>query len=446
MPKQIINVGVEPGNQGDGDSLRDAFVKTQANFDELYAVLPVIDTSLPDHSDPTADGTIAKALADTEAAGGGTVLVGPGIFNISASLTVGENVTLRGVGRRATTINMIGNEDCIVLPKQFGAVESLTVQIPVIVAANGISITKGDVHLKDIAIGGGTLTSWAVNVDSSNVVYICNVRIGGTGNKFLGNGIIFQNTKLLPINFGDSKLSKIDILLEADNTTGLKFQGPDSSTNRINNILCSQVEVIGTGATGGCIGVHLLNAARIVLLTVDLENLGTAVFEDGGGTGGVSKNNVYIATFVFGSGTSYQSSGTVQDRLFIGCDNLLPENTSDNDTIVPQAIWLNDGASRIWSSDIIIQFDDGTDTNGLQFSCATNTPFIRPASSAPEAQLLLGKTGSSGVECTPGVVLPIQSNPPANPPEGMLVYFIAGAVGANRGLYQYRNDVWVFIG
>lgn len=37
MPKQIINVGTAP-NDGTGDSLRGAFIKTKDNFDELYSV------------------------------------------------------------------------------------------------------------------------------------------------------------------------------------------------------------------------------------------------------------------------------------------------------------------------------------------------------------------------------------------------------------------------
>jgi len=37
MPKKIINIGVE-GNDGTGDSIRDAFSKTNENFSELYAV------------------------------------------------------------------------------------------------------------------------------------------------------------------------------------------------------------------------------------------------------------------------------------------------------------------------------------------------------------------------------------------------------------------------
>ena len=39
MSKQTLNVGADPGNQGDGDALRSAAQKIQANFDEIYAEL-----------------------------------------------------------------------------------------------------------------------------------------------------------------------------------------------------------------------------------------------------------------------------------------------------------------------------------------------------------------------------------------------------------------------
>lgn len=39
MAKQVINIGATP-NDGTGDPLRDAFNKTNGNFDELYALIP----------------------------------------------------------------------------------------------------------------------------------------------------------------------------------------------------------------------------------------------------------------------------------------------------------------------------------------------------------------------------------------------------------------------
>ena len=38
MAKQFVNIGIE-GNDGTGDSIRDAFNKVNENFTELYACL-----------------------------------------------------------------------------------------------------------------------------------------------------------------------------------------------------------------------------------------------------------------------------------------------------------------------------------------------------------------------------------------------------------------------
>ena len=49
MAKQFVNIGIE-GNDGTGDSIRDAFNKVNENFTELYAVFgPVSYTHLRAH-------------------------------------------------------------------------------------------------------------------------------------------------------------------------------------------------------------------------------------------------------------------------------------------------------------------------------------------------------------------------------------------------------------
>ncbi len=448
MTKKIINVGVDPGGQGDGDSLRDAFIKAQANFDELYSVIPVTDTSL-DHDNPNIDGTIAKALADTGAAGGGTVLVGPGVFKCpSLPLTIVDNVILKGVGRRATTIEITGTQSGILLNGQFGAIESLQLIMPNGATSDGIIVNASDIHIRDIALSGSGPNAWGINVDGANVTSLTNIRMGGFNNPFRGNGIIYQNSKNRPVNIGDAQISKVDILLLSESTTGIKLQGSDTNTAPdpiINNILLSQVDVIGTGAQGTCVGVHLHNAQRIVLSSVDLENLGTAIIEEGSNIRPTT-NNVYMAVFAFGVGASYVSDGRARRRLFFGCDNITPESTSDGDVVVPDAIWLNNGSSRIWeSASGLFQIDNGDSNLGLQISVNTSSPEIRQSSTSQDAALVLGRSGSKGVKCVPGIVLAELGSPISNPEEGTLAQFSAGVVGPNAGLYQMRAGVWVFI-
>lgn len=457
MSKQNINFGVSPGNLGDGDSLRDAFIKTQANFDQLESLFPVTNTAL-EHDDPSMDGTIAKALEEAGASGGGTVFVGPGVFRCSTtSLVIPENVVLKGSGRNATVIEIVGSHDGIRVPNVVSGLESFTLRMPKLQnSGDGIKVTaKYSTHFRDLLISGGGIFSWAMNLDMVNVARLENILLGVLGNSIktdslTGNGILFQNSDPdnWPYNFGDSKLSSIDIFLASASTTGIKLHGPDNYKDSINNILLSKIEILTAGPGDGfrCIGVHLRNSRRITLLGVDLENMETAILEEHAGTGGnYSKQNNYIATFALGVQTSYVSSGVVRDRTFLGCDNITPESVGDSDAVVPRALWLSNGSSRIKETEGI-QFDNGIDINGLQMDVASINPVIRTTSQDNAAQLTLGRKGTQGVQCVPGVVLPPQTSEITNPVEGTLAYYNASVIGPSAGLYQYRNSSWVFIG
>ena len=446
MVKQTVDLGASP-DSGDGDPLRTAFQKTQDNIDELYSVYYVTDTSIANHGDPNVDGSVAKALADAHAAGGGTVQLGPGVFAFhNTILTIEENVCLKGVGRQATVLRKTGFFDAIQILGPFSGIEGLTLDMSTTATSDGVFIRAGNVSIRDAAFAGGLSEAWAIRIESTNVVYLNNIRMGGTAAVFYANGIVFENQNLIPYNFGDSKLSKIDITLAADNTTGLAFLSPTTIPSRINNILCSQVEIVGNGSTGGCTGVHLRNAARIVLLTVDLEELTTAVYEESVGGLILSSNNAYIGVFVFGTPNSYVSSGTVGNRTFVACDNFIPDNLSDSDAMFPTAVWLNNGGARIWEDSQSLQFDDGDSQNGLKVSIDSNQPVIRPSLTAANSKISIGNASTQGVECLPGVVLPVQNVTVASPAEGMLCYLRAGLEGPNEGLYHYRSGAWVFIG
>ena len=186
-----------------------------------------------------------------------------------------------------------------------------------------------------------------------------------------------------------------------------------------------------------------------MLHTVDLEQLGLAIFEESaGGNVNVSANNVFMAVFVFGGGAGYLSSGTVTRRLFLGCENLSPLSVDDNDTIIPRALWIDDGSTRIFShpNQSNIAFDDGNRSTGLKILFNTDNPSIEPSSVASTSRLTLGATGTRGVECLPGLILPLLNNPVPNAVDGMIAQYAAGVVGPNRGLYQLRGSGWVFIG
>ncbi|MFV2057440.1 MAG: hypothetical protein ACC707_13285 [Thiohalomonadales bacterium] len=456
MSRKIINVGSEPGNGGDGDTLRDAFVKTNANFEDLFLVHYVTDTSL-NHDDPAVEGTIAYALAEADAAGGGTVLVGRGMFTCpSTTLTVPESVILKGVGRNATVINVTGSQVGITVSGRFSGVESLRLRMPRTSSGDGIKITKNYVTLKNLKLTGLDTLSWGINVDGANTTALDNILLGSAfspfnDSSFTGNGIIFQNTNQVskPWNFGESHLSSIAIKLALNNTTVIKFHGPDGTGNVINDILLSRVEIMGQPGTGiGITGVHLRNAKRIVFNTVDLEELEVAIFEEGaGGNSKGTDNNIYIGVFVFAATTSYLSSGMVGKRLFLGCANLKPDFAANTDVIIPAALWVNDGGARISQKNPNgITFDEGDSRAGVEFRFNTDNPSIRPGSNIDTARLTLGAAGTRGVECVPGLILPLQLNAIPSAVDGTTAQFAAGVVGTDRGIYQLRDGSWIFIG
>jgi len=323
------------------------------------------------------------------------------------------------------------------------SVEALHVKMPEISSNDGILVNRGEQHLRDILCSGGSALSWAIKLDAVNIIYLDNIRMGGSGNGLTGNGIIIQNTTGSTFNFGDSKLSKIDITLSNNGTTGIKMVAPDILNRRINNIVLSQIEIIGTGSFGGCIGVHLHNASRIVFIGVDLEQLGTGILEEGVISN--CRNNVYIGSFALGVKKGYNAIGNVFNRLFIGCQNLLPESTEEGDVLVPSAMWLNEGAARLWEKFGVLQLDDGDTENGIQIKINNTIPSIQPSSSDSTTQLTLGRTGTRGVECEPGIILPLIRSEILDPKEGMLIQYLAGIVGSNEGLYQFRRGTWVFI-
>ena len=454
MSQKIVKVGAAPGNQGDGDTLRDAFLKTNANFDDLFSIRYVTNTTLQ-HDDPSIEGTIAHALADASAAGGGMVQLGPGTFSCrTTTLEVPENVTLKGVGVSATTIDVTHSLDGIAIGSQFGHIESLRLNMPENSSGHGVVITAQYATLQDFRISGVGPLSWGIVVDAANVCTLHNIKLGtsfGGSDAFTGNGILFQNSvpDLKPYNYGDSLISKVDIKLGSYNTTGMKFNGPDWSDQVINNILVSKVQVTGRGRGSRTIGAHLRNAKRIVLHTVDFEQLGTAVFEESTeGNAKGSANNVFMGVFAFGGGTGYLSPGFVPGRIFLGCENLNPHPAVDTDVIIPRALWIDDTNARIYTlpDKSNITFDDGDRRTGVGVFFNTDNPSIKPTSSSSKAQLNLGADDTRGVECIPGLILPLRNKPISNAKDGTIAQYAAGVVGPQRGLYQSRGSNWIFIG
>ena len=93
MAKQFINIGIE-GNDGTGDSIRDAFNKSNENFTELYAVFgqggQIGFTSLSD----TPDQLGANKIPISNSAGTAIEMKGISGTGISVDFTDPNNLLL----------------------------------------------------------------------------------------------------------------------------------------------------------------------------------------------------------------------------------------------------------------------------------------------------------------------------------------------------------------
>lgn len=388
--------------------------------------------------DGSTDDTTAiqDAVDAVSAAGGGVIFFPAGTYKTTSAIDVPAKCILRGAARVATVLDIEHTGHGITLTGSYSGVESLKVaQRDSGTVGSGIRITANKTHLRDLQCAGGVATSWAIDVDHANICLIENVDIGGDGADALsGNGIVFRNSDVgsYAYNYGDALLSKVDVQLGANNTTGIKCAGPDSSSNKINNLLLSQVEVTGgAGGLTGDIGIHIYNASRITLHHVDLENLSTAVKHEGAqNSGALSESCVFLGVFVLGTTTAYSQNGTVTKTTFMGCDNF-PDTSfatgfQDGDAILAGGAYIVDSNGtpnvRLHNQSGTLRFDDGADDGGLDMVISGNNPQIQPIETGGGAILFLGADGIRAVHVTPQLRLPEQTSSPLGSDDGTIAY------------------------
>ena len=131
MAKQFINIGIE-GNDGTGDSIRDAFNKTNENFTELYAVFgqggQIGFTSLSDTPDQLGSG------------------------KIPVSNSAGNAITMKGISGTGITVDTTSDPANIVIDVTSTDVQSDT-----------SPELGGPLKGNSFGIGGVAVTQTAVN-------------------------------------------------------------------------------------------------------------------------------------------------------------------------------------------------------------------------------------------------------------------------------------------
>jgi hypothetical protein len=195
MTQQIIDVG-NVANDGTGDSLRTAFIKSNDNFTELYSGgSPGIVNGTSNISIATANGNVSTSVDGTS----NVMVVSSTLVSITGDLTVSGNASLSGniLGDRivngTTELNIQvanGNANLTVGGTSNVVVWDTTGQfVTGLISASG-NITGGNLRTAGLITATGNITGGNVltglisasgNITGGNVLYGSG-RVSGTGN------------------------------------------------------------------------------------------------------------------------------------------------------------------------------------------------------------------------------------------------------------------------
>ncbi len=414
--------------------------------------------------DGAADDTAAFVAAF--AAGAREVRVPAGSYRLTAPLSVPARLSLRGAGRDATFLAIDHTGHGLVWGGSEyidGFVEGLCLTLPASGAGSGLRVQGNHFVTRNLRVRGGSATAWGIELDRCNDFHLADVLMWGDGaDAFLANGVWIRNGSGAAVNYGDGSLTQLSVRLGRNDTKGLYLEGANSAPGIINNILVAKSNIIAPGRTG-CIGVHLKNARRIALVSVDLESLTTGLREEGSAAG-MSEVNSYIGVYFFANDTpaavAYSDNngtiaGAVRGRTFVGCDNFPGlAGFGDGDAMVQRALWFPSVGTGLpavraveqsnnWRIDrggaAYIQFGPPATGNNSRITCGVDglTPPY-------DATLYMGDPNIRRVTVDAPLHMFERTSVPPMAADQMTV-FADGATwnpGFERGLYTRQGGVW----
>ena len=253
MTQQIIDVG-NVANDGTGDSLRTAFIKSNDNFTELYSGgSPGIVNGTSNISIATANGDISTSVGGTS----NVMVVSSTLVSITGDLTVSGNASLSG--------NILGDR-----------IVNGTTELNIQVANGNANLTVGGTS--NVVVWATTgqfvtgLISASGNITGGNVLYGSG-RVSGTGNV---NGANIVATALVQgvtlsatgaVTFSGTTTSQS---FGTSQTTGTLTLGGTAQTGAINmgRSTATQTIAIGNGITSSgntkTIDIGTLGAANSI--------------------------------------------------------------------------------------------------------------------------------------------------------------------------------------
>lgn len=414
--------------------------------------------------DGTTDDTAAFVAA--LATGAREVRLPAGTYRLTAPVAVPARVSLRGAGRDATFLTIDHAGHGLVwggVEYVDGHVEGLCLTLPASGTGSALRVQGNHFVAYNLRVRGGSAAAWGIELDRCNDFHLANVLMWGDGaDAFLANGVWIRNGSSAAINYGDGSLTQLSVRLGRNDTKGLYLEGANSAPGIINNILIAKSNIIAPGRTG-CTGVHLKNARRITLVSVDLESLTTGLREEGTAAG-MSEVNSYVAVYFLANDTpaavAYADNngtiaGAVRGRTFLACDNFPAlAGFGDGDAMIQRALWFPSASSGLpavraveqgnnWRIDrggaAYIQFGPPPTGNNSRITCGVDglTPPY-------DATLYMGDPNIRRVTLDAPLHMFERSSAPPMPADQMTV-FADGATwnpGFERGLYTRHGGAW----
>jgi len=365
MAQQIINVGEAP-NDGAGDPLRTAFVKSNDNFSELYAIggITGIANGTSRISIPLANGSILMSVSNvanvatltssglqivgnssatgTTAAGnitvGGTLVANGTIQSLGAVTAVTVTASGNLVGGNLNIVNNIRTSDMLVTGNITNAQLNVTGNVAAAnisatgnIAANGSSITAAGFTVTNGNITGtGSLLSVTGFSANSGIVTVAgNTNVVGNiaAPYFIGNGSQLTGVTAAPANIFNTVLANGTAVIATSPNDTVEFTVSNNIIMTGNNATRTVTYAVDMNPTftlvtstfrGDLKGTVVADDSSIMVDAVNNNLFGITVNATANVTGG----NIITAGLISATG-NITSSGNVSGNYFLGNGRLL---------------------------------------------------------------------------------------------------------------------------
>jgi hypothetical protein len=461
MSQQIINVGTAP-DDGAGDPLRTAFIKTNQNFTELYATAGItgIANGSSNISIPLANGNVNLSAGGTAnvliiRSAGANVTGTLGVQGLTKLTTLSTTGSIQNAGDYVgVNISATGNID----GGNLNAGTGITGQT-LSLSSNVISVLRVTANISGGNISTpGSLSTTGNITTSGSISATGNITTGqfifGDGG-FLSNVTAVSNLAVTQIANGTTSVS---IVASGGNattsvggipnvvivtSTGTITSGTASATG---NIIGGNITTGGqVSATGNITGGNLITSgSHAVTGNLSAGNISTPgqISATGNITGGnILGGNAHFAGNISATGVVFTTSTfngnavTGTDALFVGVSGFTPlasnviMQVAGNVNGHSQINFENINNGTLASTDLVVTADNGNDNSyyldmGIASSNYDNPAFFGDSATKNDAYLYVVGSDSTGPSGSVGNLIVGSTN-------GIIKLFVGNTAQAN---------------